>query len=116
MHSSKLPPRQLPFLTLYAFVIIRAAEYGWIDKDSIGKAGSAIVGVLSMGELASTSRESEGLPLFLSMTERFEDGIVLRCDRSHASHRAAAIISVLLINLKMGRGEAGLGGSPISDP
>ncbi|WWC61190.1 uncharacterized protein I303_103770 [Kwoniella dejecticola CBS 10117] len=45
---SRLPPRQLPFLATYAYVIIYATDKGWIDKAVLGKGGASVVGVLSM--------------------------------------------------------------------
>ncbi|WVQ70153.1 uncharacterized protein L199_008378 [Kwoniella botswanensis] len=45
---SRLPPRQLPFLAIYAYIIIYAADRGWVNKESLGKGGASIVGVLSM--------------------------------------------------------------------
>ena len=48
--SSKLPPRQLPFLAIYAYLVVHASDRGWISKEAMGKGGAAIVGALSMGE------------------------------------------------------------------
>ncbi|OCF54192.1 hypothetical protein L486_08389 [Kwoniella mangroviensis CBS 10435] len=45
---SRLPPRQLPFLAIYAYIIIHAADREWVNKESLGKGGASIVGVLSM--------------------------------------------------------------------
>nr|XP_019013467.1 uncharacterized protein I206_01534 [Kwoniella pini CBS 10737]OCF52248.1 hypothetical protein I206_01534 [Kwoniella pini CBS 10737] len=45
---SRLPPRQLPFLATYAYIIIYAADKGWINKEALGKGGASVVGVLSM--------------------------------------------------------------------
>nr|XP_019042745.1 hypothetical protein I302_08452 [Kwoniella bestiolae CBS 10118]OCF21675.1 hypothetical protein I302_08452 [Kwoniella bestiolae CBS 10118] len=45
---SRLPPRQLPILALYAYLVVYSAERGWVNKESLGKGGASIVGVLSM--------------------------------------------------------------------
>ena len=49
-YSSRIPPRQLPLLGSYAYLVTWAAKHGWIDVPSAGQAGSAVVGVLSMGK------------------------------------------------------------------
>ncbi|ORX39822.1 hypothetical protein BD324DRAFT_237270 [Kockovaella imperatae] len=45
---SRIPPNRLPLLALYAYAVVRACEAGWIDREATGKAGQAVVGVLSM--------------------------------------------------------------------
>ncbi|WVQ78054.1 hypothetical protein IAT38_000135 [Cryptococcus sp. DSM 104549] len=45
---SRLPPRQLPLLALYAYSIAYIADKGWISREALGKGGGSIVGVLSM--------------------------------------------------------------------
>jgi hypothetical protein len=49
MISSRLPPRQLPMLAAYAYMIKWLADHEWIPAGAVGKAGGSIVGVLSMG-------------------------------------------------------------------
>ena len=55
---SRLPPRQLPLLAIYAYFIVYACEKQWIDREALGKAGAAVVGVLSMGEFIVPLRDS----------------------------------------------------------
>ncbi|WVQ98673.1 hypothetical protein IAU59_005804 [Kwoniella sp. CBS 9459] len=82
---SRLPPRQLPFLAGYAYCIIYAAEKGWIDQKSLGKAGASIVGVLSMvtGLLLSyrfssaISKWDEGKQVWAEVRITIRDGIRL---------------------------------------
>ena len=47
---SRLPPRQLPLLGSYAYIIVYLCDRGLIDRAATGKAGTALVGVLTMGE------------------------------------------------------------------
>ncbi|WRT67078.1 uncharacterized protein IL334_004044 [Kwoniella shivajii] len=80
---ARLPPRQLPFLASYAYVIIYAAEKGWVDKESLGKGGASIVGVLSMvtGLLVSYRFSSaiqkwdEGRQVWASVRITIRDGM-----------------------------------------
>ncbi|WVF72257.1 hypothetical protein IAT40_007069 [Kwoniella sp. CBS 6097] len=82
---SRLPPRQLPFLAAYAYCIIYAAEKGWVDQKSLGKAGASIVGVLSMvtGLLLSyrfssaISKWDEGKQVWAQVRITIRDGIRL---------------------------------------
>ena len=50
LSSSRLPPRQLPLLAVYAYSVLYACNRGWISRETAGKGGAAVVGVLSMGK------------------------------------------------------------------
>ncbi|KIR32409.1 hypothetical protein I352_05236 [Cryptococcus deuterogattii MMRL2647] len=45
---SRVPARKLPLLVAYALTIVKLADHGWISRESLGKGGGSIVGVLSM--------------------------------------------------------------------
>lgn len=47
---SRVPARKLPLLVTYALTIVKLADHGWISRESLGKGGGSIVGVLSMGQ------------------------------------------------------------------
>lgn len=49
---SRVPARKLPLLVAYALTIVKLADHGWISRESLGKGGGSIVGVLSMGQHA----------------------------------------------------------------
>ena len=53
-NRSRLPPRQLPLLAAYAYAVTYVSKKGWIDRIAAGKAGTALLGVLTMGESSST--------------------------------------------------------------
>ncbi|KAL7422293.1 hypothetical protein Q5752_002939 [Cryptotrichosporon argae] len=87
---SRLPPRQLPFLALYAYAVVHAAARGWIDAERTGKAAAAIVGVLSMvtGLLLSyrfssaMARWDEGKKVWTEVRVAVRDGLRLLCTPS----------------------------------
>ena len=89
--SSRLPPRQLPILAVYARLVVYVADKGWIPKDLLGKGGAAIVGVLSMGESAVS----------MALT---------------SSHGSTPVIPLLHRSSEMGRGKEGLDRSPNHHP
>lgn len=74
-------------------MIVYASSRGWISREATGKAGAAVVGVLSMGEA-------------LLLVEI--DGTLRSC---LDSNRSSTVIPVLVSGVEVGRGKEGLGGS-----
>ncbi|GFZ46177.1 hypothetical protein JCM24511_04424 [Saitozyma sp. JCM 24511] len=80
---SRLPPRQLPLLALYASAILHLTSHGWLPREALGKTGAAIVGVLSMvtGLLLSyrfssaMSKWDEGKKVWVDVRTTIRDGI-----------------------------------------
>ncbi|KAK8869864.1 hypothetical protein IAR55_000432 [Kwoniella newhampshirensis] len=80
---SRLPPRQLPVLASYAYLIIYAADRGWMPTQAMGKAGASVVGVLSMvtGLLLSyrfssaITKWDEGKQVWVEVRTTIRDGM-----------------------------------------
>lgn len=85
---SRLPPRQLPILAVYASSIVYAAEKGWIPTAAVGKAGASIVGVLSMGRFYPLANLKAAVDVF--------------------SDRSSLVSSLLLGRSQVGRGQEDL--------
>ncbi|EIW69644.1 hypothetical protein TREMEDRAFT_68797 [Tremella mesenterica DSM 1558] len=80
---ARLPPRQLPLLILYSFIVVYISKRGWIAPETLGKSGAAVVGVLSMvtGLLLSyrfssaLSKWDEGKKVWVGVRTDIRDGI-----------------------------------------
>ncbi|WWD15859.1 hypothetical protein CI109_100283 [Kwoniella shandongensis] len=108
---SRLPPRQLPFLAGYAYLIIYAADRSWIPSEALGKGGASVLGVLSMvtGLLLSyrfssaIAKWDEGKQVWVGVRTTIRDGMRMLSVPTTLNSQSA--VSPASTTIDLGEGE-----------